>query len=149
VDPQSPFLYGGPVELWEGDRRCDVVQVRHGLRQLRCGPRGFSLNGQPLAVRAKELTSGCSNDEARRLRQSGYNLLLVPLTEPLMPVWDTADRIGFLVIGRVNPDDLNAFDRIARLRRHPSCAGWLADKLDLPVDGILSPDALGLLGAID
>jgi hypothetical protein len=148
-DPQSPFLYGGPVELWEGDRRCDVVQVRHGLRQLSWGPCGLSLNGRPFAVRAKELTSVCSNDEAMRLRQSGFNLLLVSLTDPLIPVWDTADRVGFLVIGRVTPDDHDALRRIGRLRHHPSCAGWLADKLELPVDGILPADALGLLGAID
>jgi hypothetical protein len=148
-DPQSPFLYGGPVELWEGDRRCDVVQVRHGLRQLRWGPRGFSLNGQPFAARAKELTSACSNDEAMQLRQSGYNLLLVPLTEPLAPVWDTADSVGFLVIGRLIPDDPDALNRIGRLRHHPSCGGWLADKADVPVDGVLPPDALGILGAID
>jgi hypothetical protein len=148
-DPQSPFLYGGPVELWEADRRCDLVQVWRGLRVLRQGPRGFSLNGRPFVVRAKELTSPCSGDEAMRLRQSGYNLLIVPLREALIPVWDTGDRVGFLVIGQVIPGEPDCVDRIRRLQHHPSCAGWLADKSDLPVEGILPPDALGLLGVID
>src|SRR5262245_50368134 len=34
-DPQSPFLYQGPLELWQCDQRCDQVQVRHGLRLVR------------------------------------------------------------------------------------------------------------------
>src|SRR5579864_8804454 len=37
-DPESPFLYRGPVELWEGGQRCDLVQVTHGLRTLGLGP---------------------------------------------------------------------------------------------------------------
>src|SRR5262245_52982530 len=36
-DPQSPFLYSGPIELWDQGGRLDVVQVRHGLRQFRPG----------------------------------------------------------------------------------------------------------------
>src|SRR5437763_15625817 len=31
-DPESPFLYHGPVELWEDGERREQVTVRHGLR---------------------------------------------------------------------------------------------------------------------
>src|SRR4051794_4336841 len=33
-DVQSPFLYAGPVELWQDGERADRVTVRHGLRRI-------------------------------------------------------------------------------------------------------------------
>ena len=33
-DPVSPFLYEGPVELWEDGERTDLVRLTHGLRRL-------------------------------------------------------------------------------------------------------------------
>src|SRR5262245_48357788 len=38
--PQTPFLYFGPLELWQDGRRCDQVQLSHGLRVLQLGPQG-------------------------------------------------------------------------------------------------------------
>src|SRR5437868_6764586 len=29
-DPQSPFLYTGPIELWQDGRCCDRAMVHHG-----------------------------------------------------------------------------------------------------------------------
>src|SRR5262245_59390094 len=48
-DPQSPFLYEGTVELWEGGERVDQVKVPFGLRDLRLGMTGLRVNGRPLA----------------------------------------------------------------------------------------------------
>jgi hypothetical protein len=153
-DTQSPFLYKGPVELWEGERRCDVVSVRHGLRLLRFGPRGLAINGRPLAVRWREMTAACSDDEALRLRQAGYNLLVAPVTEATVPLWDVADRFGFLVAGRPAVIDSSTLDLIAALRCHPSCLGWLASERDVPgeriitpdMERVFTPDILGLFG---
>src|SRR5947209_11341595 len=33
-DPQTPFLYEGPVELWQGGQMCQQVLIRHGLRRI-------------------------------------------------------------------------------------------------------------------
>src|SRR5262245_30523017 len=30
--PKSPLLYEGPLELWEGDERCEQITLRHGIR---------------------------------------------------------------------------------------------------------------------
>src|SRR4051812_29444194 len=37
-DPVSPFLYEGPVELWQDGVRVDRALVRHGLRRFSLGP---------------------------------------------------------------------------------------------------------------
>src|SRR5690349_5726458 len=39
-EPESPFLYRGPVELWQDGACCDRVTLSHGLRNLSLGPRG-------------------------------------------------------------------------------------------------------------
>jgi hypothetical protein len=147
-DPQSPFLYGGPVELWEGDRRCDVVQVRHGLRQLRVGPGGVSVNGRTLALRGMGLTAACTDDDALRLRRDGYNLLVAPVSDATAPLWDVGDRLGFLVAGRVDRVDDRTRALLADLRRHPSCLGWLTREPDLTVEGALPADTHGLFDSI-
>jgi hypothetical protein len=148
-DPQSPFLYGGPVELWEGDNRAGVVRVRHGLRRLQFGSRGLIVNGQPLAIRARALDDACSDEEALQLRREGYNVLVAPVRAATVSLWDTGDRFGFLLAGRVDATDAESLDRIAKLRRHPSSLGWLTNETAMAIDGSLSSDAIGFLGTID
>lgn len=148
-DPQSPFLYGGPVELWEDGHRREVVQVRHGLRVFRLGPKGLTVNGRPLALRGKELTTACPDDEALRLRRAGYNLLVASVTDETAPLWDTGDRLGFVVAGRVADADADTAARLDRLRRHPSCLGWLAADGSPAPEGSLPPGAAEFFGPID
>jgi hypothetical protein len=148
-DTQSPFLYHGPVELWDNEQRVDAVSVRHGLRSLRFGPRGLSVNGQPLAVRWKQVAKAMSDDEAFQLRQAGYNLLVAPVTEAAASLWDVGDRLGFLVVGRPVAIDQSTLDLIASLRGHPSSVGWLASERDLPGERILTSDLLGIDGPSD
>jgi beta-galactosidase/beta-glucuronidase len=50
-DPESPFLYEGPLELWQGGQRVGELQLRHGLRWANLGPRGLRWNGRLLTVR--------------------------------------------------------------------------------------------------
>jgi hypothetical protein len=124
-EPESPFLYRGPVELWQDGARQDRVTVSHGLRQIQLGPRGLRVNGRPLTLRGRE-ADRLTDDEALALHRAGYNLLVAPAAEAAAPLWDTADRIGFLVLGRVADADEGALRRLAELDRHPSCLGWLA-----------------------
>src|SRR5262249_21584482 len=91
-EPESPFLYRGPVELWQDGSREDRVTVSHGLRQIQLGPRGLRVNGRPLTLRGREV-GHLSDDEALALRRGGYNLLLAP-AEAAALLWDTADRLG-------------------------------------------------------
>jgi Glycosyl hydrolases family 2 len=95
-DVQSPFLYSGPIELWQDGQRIDSVSVRHGLRKMRVGPQGLLLNGKPLTLRGR-VVGGPTETEALALRGEGCNLL-VPRDEA-EETWDVADRFGFLVLG--------------------------------------------------
>src|SRR5437762_11513134 len=49
-DLESPFLYEGPVELWENGQHVDQVQVRHGLRSVYLSPAGLRINGRTVAL---------------------------------------------------------------------------------------------------
>jgi hypothetical protein len=130
-DPQSPFLYQGPVELWQDGVRCDTVRLSHGLRAFSLGPRGLWVNGRLLAIRG-QTCQHCTEADARRLHQASCNTLLAPVGPCSADLWDLADRYGFLMLGRLTRPDQLA--QAAVLRGHASCLGWV-----LAAD--LSPDA--------
>src|SRR5438046_1809045 len=44
-EPKTPLLYEGPLELWEGDERCDQIVLRHGIRVAQLTPQVLRLNG--------------------------------------------------------------------------------------------------------
>jgi hypothetical protein len=130
-DPESPFLYEGPVELWQGKERCDRVNFRHGLRDLRLGPRGLRLNGRSLTLHGVE-RDVCSEEECLSLHQANCNLFVAPLTPEAAPLWDLADRFGFLVLGRITTTKDFKFARA--LTKHPCCLGWLLPPGVVPSD---------------
>jgi hypothetical protein len=124
-DPESPFLYQGPVELWHGGECCDQVQVSHGLRTLTLGPHGLRCNGRRLALRGA-VRAACSKAEARSVHQAGVNTLLVPAgADPTL--WDLADQFGFLVLLRItNEAELRVeHQRAGAFRTHACCLGWV------------------------
>jgi hypothetical protein len=120
-DPVSPFLYHGRVELWQESERWEQIAVRHGLCSRALTPHGLVWNGRPLSLRAKDM-HGCSEQEMQALRASGYNLLIVPVRAATAGLWEQADRIGFLMLGRVAT---TAPALLAELAGHPSCLGFL------------------------
>jgi hypothetical protein len=124
-DPESPFLYQGTVELWQGGERCDQVQVSHGLRTLTLGPQGLRCNGKVLPLRGA-VRGAFSEAEARSLHQAGVNTLLVPAGTDAT-LWDIADRFGFLVLVRITSEvELKAELRRDRaFRTHACCLGWV------------------------
>jgi hypothetical protein len=122
-EPQCPFLYQGPVELWQDGQRCDHVILSHGLRSLQRNERGVYVNGRALNLHGRKTTT-CSDQEATQWRQTGYNLLIAPVGTSSFVVWEQADRFGFLVLGQLG-EDADEMRLIERLRSHASCLGWL------------------------
>ncbi len=145
-EPQTPFLYDGPLELWQDGRRYDQVRVSHGLRVLQIGPPGLRVNGKPLplhGVRRETLTE----DEARALHDRGVNLLLTDVRDGVTQPWDVADRFGLLVLGRLR----TAADVAAalRLRGRASVLGWVlcGELLHPPWLALAELRTAGLIGA--
>jgi hypothetical protein len=103
-EPECPFLYEGPIELWEDDVLCDTFRARLGLRQVQLKKRGFFLNGRPITLRGNQ-TNHLSEDEARRYRTKGLNVLLADAVVGCAVLWEAAERLGFLVLGRVRRDE--------------------------------------------
>jgi hypothetical protein len=118
-DPQSPHLYGGPVELWQDGQRVETVTVRHGLRHLTLGPRGLRVNGHLLRLRGRR-AAVLDDDDAFLLREAGYNLVVAPVQEETKTIWEVADRIGLFVLGEGGDSSVQS-----ELSRRPSCLGWL------------------------
>ena len=121
-EPQTPFLYQGPVELWQDELLCERVQLSHGLRVITLGPRGIRVNGRQLILQGVR-GSQFSEEELAKLHQAGCNLIFVPVTPQTLSLWDAADRLGFLMLGRII--DRAAWELAGTLRQHPSCLGWV------------------------
>jgi hypothetical protein len=66
-----------------------------------------------------------SEEEALALRQGGCNLFIVGAGPATAPLWDLADRLGFVVLGRVWDGSELALELLAALNAHPCCLGWL------------------------
>lgn len=144
-EPESPFLYQGPIELWQDSRCCDRVTLRHGLRSFQLGSRGLLTNGRPLILRG-QVVSSCSDEEALTLHRSGYNLLIVPVEADTVPIWERADRFGFFVLGRVIDDREQTRRHLEILNRHTSRLGWLVEegKKHPPLDHLPAGGLVGL-----
>lgn len=123
-EPQCPFLYHGPIELWQDGQRCDRVNLSHGLRSLQRNERGLYVNGRPLTLHGQRIAA-CSDEEATAWRQAGYNLLIAPVATSSIVVWEQADRFGFLVLGQLREEAGETHLR-EMLRDHASCLGWLS-----------------------
>jgi hypothetical protein len=123
-EPQCPFLYQGPIELWQDGQCCDRVILSHGLRSLRRNEHGLCVNGRPLSLHGRKITS-CSDEEATQLHQAGYNLLIAPVAASSLAVWEQADRFGFLVLGQLG-EDADETRLVEMIRSHASCLGWLS-----------------------
>src|SRR4051812_37705766 len=88
-DTQSPFLYAGPVKLWQDGQLADRLPIRHGLRMFSLSPHGLRVNGKIILLDGRRVET-LSESRAQLLRQQGCNLLLVPLRETAPLVWEMA-----------------------------------------------------------
>jgi hypothetical protein len=145
-EPESPFLYEGPIELWQDGQRCDRVTLSHGLRSVTLGESGLRVNGRPLSLRGR-MAADCSDDQALAFHRSGYNLLVVPVRADTAAVWGRADRLGFFVLGRVRDDSEQTVRLLELLSRHSSSLGWLLDEgTHLSSHALPQAGLVGLLG---
>lgn len=148
-EPESPFLYQGPIELWQDDRRCEQLVVSHGLRAFRLGEDGFRLNFRPLKLRGQRIET-LSNEGALDLRRAGRNLLVVPVRPQTLPLWELADRLGFLILGQVQDGSEETLRSLHDLSRHPSCIGWLIeDGRHPPLDQFPPHTLIGLMVSLN
>lgn len=145
-EPESPFLYRGPIELWQDGRRCDQVTLSRGLRFFYLGQHGLTLNSQPLMLRGRNIVPG-TDEETLMLREQGYNLLIVPIEPATLAVWDRADRLGFFVLGRILDHSEETLRCCSLLSQHTSCLGWLVEEgKHPPLDSL--PQSKCLVGLI-
>ncbi len=124
-DAEAPFLYEGPLELWQDGVLCAQAALRHGLRSFHLGPRGLRWNGRQTALRGVA-RDRCDRAEATRLRAAGYNVLLAP-AEAAGALADVADRFGFFLLVRAVGGKADFLGD--PLLERPSFLGW-----------VLSPD---------
>lgn len=125
-EPNCPFLYEGPVELWEAGELCERVTVRHGLRSLNLTSRGLRVNGHIVELHGLAVES-LSAEDPQRLHAEGFNTLLTGIGPDTLELLDSADRFGFLVLVRVGgPNGVPLTERTGKLlEAHPSALGWL------------------------
>jgi beta-galactosidase/beta-glucuronidase len=94
-DCESPFLYHGPIELWEHERKIGEVRLRIGLRHAEWKGEQLHWNGKPIELRTQSLTD-VDDATLQSLRQRGFNGVSVPAAVA-RSVWPVADRLGLLV----------------------------------------------------
>lgn len=133
--PQSPFLYQGPLDLWQDGELVERIQISHGIRTLQLMPAGLRLNGQPFVLRGRMVEPPCLEADFLRFRKEGINTV-VTYIDPSGGIdsWGWADRCGFFIIGSTWPWP-EVFGRWKNeLKQHPSNFGWafLHDELTNP-----------------
>jgi hypothetical protein len=107
-DPQSPFLYRGPLEVWQDGVRRDSEQTRIGLRHTVRSGGTIVHNGRPVESKPSRIAAA-DEAELRRLKAAGINTVESPAAIAEQ-VCEIADRIGLFVVSDAGIDPL----------RHPS-----------------------------
>ena len=122
-DPESPFLYGGPVELWEGGQAVERVQVRGGLWHASAAGGRLIWNGRPLDLRVT-VEPGVTAAQLPAIRATGSNLVVVD-ADNLLDLCDAADELGILLAGRA----ADARSKAAGVPAfwHPSLIGFVEE----------------------
>ena len=129
-EPKTPFLYEGPLELWQEGVLCERMTIRHGIRALQLTSKGLRLNGKPFGLRGKIVAPCFTECDAKTLRDAGFNALWTTVTTPAVEPWNVADRAGFLLMG--TSVELNTFLLFRHeLTSHPSHFGWIFNRADL------------------
>lgn len=102
--PETPFLYHGPVEVWQHGQLRASTQVQHGIKEVALRRKGLRLNGEELVLKCLQ-GRGVSAEELPRLRQQGINALLVTVGSTIEPLWEAAARWGFFILAQLDPHD--------------------------------------------
>ncbi|HZZ82218.1 MAG TPA: hypothetical protein VFE62_27215, partial [Gemmataceae bacterium] len=145
-EPRSPFLYEGPLELWQDDVLCDRATIRHGIRALQLTSKGLRLNGKPLVVRGKLVHGSLSEQDAIALRDAGFSACWLIGASNIDP-WNSADRVGLFLLGSCF-DVTEFFALHSELTSHASHFGWIFNRNDLSQAPLLQP-GFGMLYGIN
>ncbi len=129
-EPETPFLYVGPLELWQDGALCERIEIRHGIRSLQLTARGLVLNGKPLTLRGEIHSPTWIKSHARQLRSRGANACFTCLAGPSLEPWISADRLGFFVLGAAG-DHATFLACRTELTNHPSHFGWVFNRAGL------------------
>jgi hypothetical protein len=144
-EPACPFLYEGFVEVCRDDTLLERYPIGRGFRQVQLSPHGLRWNGQPLPLRGVS-RGKLTEDDARALRESGRNTVLISLpNDPAeildfpgvlfesVEAYESADHVGLLVLARLPAEPKSTSSFVTDLGR-PSCLGWL-----MSGEGLLDP----------
>jgi hypothetical protein len=126
--PETPFLYELKLELWQQGQRCDQMRQKWALHTKVLGSRGLRLNGQLIALKGIAQDHG-SEEDLVRWREAGCNCLLINVSPATSSLWNLADEIGLLMLGRVSTQA--SAREIQDLRDHVSCLGWVIHEVVL------------------
>ncbi len=132
-EPESPFLYEGTIELWDDHQVCDRAQVRRGLRSLQLGRGGLRVNGRPLVLQGR-MVDHFDDGRSQMLRSEGVNLLVAPVSQNNVEMWDVADEVGFFVLGSISADTSRMAQTLL-VQEHPSALGFVIEEDDLRQPG--------------
>lgn len=124
--PATPFLYHAHLELTRGGEVVERATLPQSLKDLKLHEKkGVRLNGQPFTF-SGHLGRRVEEATATELHAAGVNLLLLPLTEANLPAWVLANRLGFFIIGQIDPEEeALLWTASEKLNREPSTFGWL------------------------
>jgi hypothetical protein len=102
-EPKTPFLYQGPLELWQDGECCERRVISHGICNLQAKVDGWRLNGRPYVMRSKAVELPFDEARARQWHGDGTNALLtgVDKLQSESDLWTLADRFGFFVMDAV------------------------------------------------
>jgi hypothetical protein len=128
-DPESPFLYSGPLGIWQGDRQLEQQSIQIGFIGWGLGTRGLRVNGKYIELQAT-VVEGLDVATAKLLREQGVNCVVVDVGRAASGTWEIADRYGFFVLGRVS--DPMAWEHAKQFEGRPSCLGWILRSAALP-----------------
>jgi hypothetical protein len=146
-EPKTPFLYEGPLELWQDGVLCERVAIRHGIRALQLTSKGLRLNGKPFLLRGKIVEPGMTEDGAKLLREAGFNALWTIVAVADVEPWNVADRVGLFQLG--SSVDMSEFHFLRReLTSHPSHFGWIFNRADLS-NAPIQQDGLAMLYGVN
>lgn len=140
-DPETPFLYEGPLELWQDEVRVDHRSLSHGLRHLRLGWPNLRINGKAWCLRGV-VRDSLTEAEARKLQGNGVTLIFSRKPQTSLHLWQTANRFGMMVIAEgfweplnlevaLQPSALGRMIQAEEIGSGPALIGVEADQIAL------------------
>ena len=146
--PADPVLYSVEATLRRGAETLDRLAWTFGVRSARFAPgQGFVLNGQPLVLRGVNrhenlpgfgfaLPRALQAEDARRIRELGFNFVRLSHYPQSPAFLDACDRLGLLVYAELcswksvaggrwlRAAEAQLARMIRRDRHHPSIVLW-------------------------